>query len=970
MCGRYEFRLLGPLEVRRDGAPVRIGAAKLRVLLAALLIDAGRVVTLDTLTDRVWGEEPPGQARNALQNYVLRLRRALGAGGAEVVVSHPSGYSVVVEPDAMDLHRFAALVHRGRAVLEDEGSPERAAGLLREALGLWRGEPLSDLPAGLLPDVVAMLVEQHLDALELRIEADLALGRSADVLPELRALIGAHPLRERFWSQRMRALHQCGRRGEALECYRTVAALLADELGVDPGTDLQVLHRRLLAETAETEPAPRRRALGPGNLPAETTSFIGREDQLAQTRRALEASRLVTLTGVGGVGKTRLALRVAAEAARVFADGAWLADLALLAQRCGDEQVHRTVAESLGLQDHSPRSPADAVANHLRDKRLLLVLDNCEHLVEEVAALAQRLLRSAPGLRILATSRERLAVPGEHVLLVRPLTLPGDTEDTGDRVGGSEAVRLLLDRAAAAVPGFGTTGRDRASIARLCRRLDGIPLAIELAAVRLSSMAVEEILDRLDDRFQLVSASPTRVAGRYRQTLRDVIDWSHGLCTEGERLLWSRLSVFSGGFDLEAAEAVCTGGGVRGEEVVDLLAGLVHKSIVMADGAGDRARYRLLETIRGYGRQRLRESDGIDEYGDRHSRYYHGLTVRAAEQWCGADEADWLRRLHRELPNLRVALERCATCPDLAAAGLDIVINMLRARFWFFSGTLGEARHWLNRLAPVRTDHAPGELDVVVPAMRAFLVIVQGDLSAVPDAMAACRAAAAARPTALADYIEGLHALLCQADPASVAMLAGARAELLAAGGVGDAHMATMFWAMAAAYLGDRDTAFHARDVYLAEAETVRAPWAASWALWISGLAELRHGEPAHALAPLRSALVRQHAIGDTWGPVWDVEALAWTAAATGHHVHAAVLLGAAHRLREAAGVALTGLLPFQAAHAEAERTIRGALARDAYTRAWHRGSTAADTIGLALTTVDEITIPLEGTPAPGAGVP
>ncbi|MCP9980337.1 ATP-binding protein [Actinomadura madurae] len=315
--------------------------------------------------------------------------------------------------------------------------------------------------------------------------------------------------------------------------------------------------------------------------------------------------------------------------------------------------------------------------------------------------------------------------------------------------------------------------------------LDGIPLAIELAAVRLSSMAVEEILDRLDDRFQPLSASPARARGRYRRTLRAVIGWSHGLCTEGERLLWARLSIFSGGFDLEAAEAVGAGGGVTAAEVADLLAGLVHKSIVMADGTEDRTRYRLLETIRRYGRQQLREAGAIDAFRLRHTHHHRDLTLRAAAQWCGPDEVDWLCRLRRDLPDLRGALESCATGPSPAAAGLDIVINLLRTRFWFFSGTLGEARHWLDQLATARPGDTPDERETAAAAMRAFLIIVQGDRRAVPEATAACRAAAAAHPCAPAVYVEGVHALLRGNDARSIALLARARAEFLAAGQAG-----------------------------------------------------------------------------------------------------------------------------------------------------------------------------------------
>lgn len=948
MRAHYEFRILGPLEVRRDGSPLPIGATKLRVLLASLLVDADRIVSVDTLVGRLWGEDPPGGARKTLQNYVLRLRRALEADGCDLVRTHARGYSIVVGPDVLDLHRFNALVRLGRAALGADEPTERAAHLFQKALELWKGDPLSDLPADSFQDVVHALTEQRLDALELRINADIALGRARDVLPELRTLIGTHPLRESFWAQRIRALYQCGRQGEALECYHTVATLLAEELGVDPGAELRNLHRLMLAAAPKLDVAGTRQAPTAGNLPAETTTFIGRDELLAEARRTLEASRLVTLTGTGGVGKTRLALRLAAETASTFADGVWLADLALLAPFTRPEQLGRTIAESLGLRDQSARPPADAVAAHLRDRHLLLVLDNCEHLVESVAALAQRLLRSAPGLRILATSRERLGEPGEHVLLVQPLTLPGDPERGDDR---SESVRLLAARAAAAAPGFGITDRNRRAVLRLCRRLDGIPLAIELAAVWLSLMTVEDILERLDDRFHMPAMAGTRTDGRYQQTLRGVFDWSHELCTEGERLLWARLSVFAGSFDLEAVETVCVGEGVAREEAVDLLAGLVRKSIVMADSSENRTRYRLLETIRRYGQQRLREGGDEIRLRIRHSDYYRGLASRASAEWCGPDEVDWLLRLRRELPNLREALNFCATHPGQAEVGLNIVGDLI-PRFWVFSGTIGEARHWLDRLSAL-LDSPPGERDVAVMAKWAFLPIIQGDRPAVPPLMAACRAAAGSQPSAPALYIEGAHALFHRGDPASITLLSRARTELLAHGRVRDAHMATMFWAMAAAFLGQRNTAFHARDVYIAEAEATGGEWAVSWAVWCAGLAELRHGEPADALVPLREALIRQQVIGDEWGPVWDVEALAWTTAAIGHHRHAAVLLGAAHRMRQETGVALIGLKPFQTAHMQTERLVQGGLAEKAYIEARRQGSAAEDCIGLALTIVN-----------------
>ncbi|MFF8104178.1 BTAD domain-containing putative transcriptional regulator [Streptomyces sp. NPDC016640] len=984
MSTRYEFKVLGPLEVLRDGRPVHIDAAKVRLLLAALLAQANQVVTVETLVNRLWGEHPPSRARNTLQNYVLRLRRALGcpAGGAPVL-TRPHGYVIEAAPDALDLHRFTALVRQGRAALE-EGAAARAAPLLREALGLWRGDPLSDLPAHLLQGVVPALDEQRLHALELRIEADLALGRAADVLPELRGLVEQYPLREHFWAQRMLALFRCGRQGEALESYRVVTALLADELGVTPGAGLRQAHQRLLAAAPNLNEVRQAGTASPardrdGDLPVEMTTFVGRETQLAEVRRLLGSARLVTLTGVGGVGKTRLALRVAAEVAPSFADGVRLADLAPL----GDaDLLDRAVSEALGLRDQSARPAADAVVGHVRDRNLLLVLDNCEHLVEHVAALVLRLGRAAPGLRVLTTSRQRLGAPGEHVLTVPSLTLPGADHRAGgaarpeDAAGAgaddpllrSEAVRLLVERAAGSAPAFRLTARNRGAVAQLCRRLDGIPLAIELAAVRLSAMTAEEMLERLDDRFRLLSMPQARTSVRYRHTLRGVVDWSYDLCTEGERRLWNRLSVFSGGFDLEAAEAVCAGEGVAREDVLDLLAGLVDKSIVGVNSSGDRARYSLLETIRQYGRQRLEEEGRTTLLRARHSDFYRLTAVRAGREWCGPREVDWLIRLRTELPNLRAALDHCATRRDRAGAGVEIAVNLARTRCWFFSSTLGEGRHWLERLlgpgpdgarARVEPGASPGAAEGAPTlvagalAMKAWIALCQGDNPAAGTFLTECRAVARELPdgpaAAPVTYIEGAHAMLVRGDPAGIALLAEAREGFRATGQRGDAHMATMLWAMAQAFFGDRVSASTARDVYVAEAEASGADWARTWARWCTGLVELRHGEAERALAPLHEALTRQKAIGDSWGPVWGLETLAWAVAATGDCTRAAWLLGAAHRLRQETGVALIGLRPFHEAHVAAERRVRASLDADEYRAVWSRGASAEDGLRLAL---------------------
>ncbi|WP_158263016.1 BTAD domain-containing putative transcriptional regulator [Amycolatopsis sp. CA-128772] len=581
----YRFKLLGALEVRVGGAPVVITAAKHRVLLASLLVDANRVVPPRTLLLRMWGEHPPPGARNTLQNYVLRLRRVLG--DAAPIRTRPDGYVIEVPEDAVDLVRFTALCARAKACVA-AGDVTPAIGALRAALELWRGEALSDVPSEVLhAKIVPALTEQRLAAVELRIDLALRTGGHQDVLPELHELTAAHPLRERFWAQRMLALHRSGRQSEALECYRVISAKLAGELGLDPCAELREAHARVLAaEPAGTTAAPPRAPAG--NVPAELTSFVGREAQLDLANRMLADHRLVTLTGAGGAGKSRLALKIAT--ARAFPDGVWLADLG----SSTDGEVGRAIAGALGIA-------GERLVDHLRDRELLLVVDNCEHVAGPAAEVLTTLLRSAPGLRVLATSRQPLGAAGENLLPVPLLT-----ED--------EAIRLFTDRAVAAQPGFRLTPGNRDLVRLLCHRLDRIPLAVELAAARLNSLSVRDIVDRLGDRFRLLGGPGRPV------TLRGVLDRSHALCTPAERLLWARISLFGSGFDLATAESVCSGGPIRRDDVIDLLAALVAKSIVIAVTGHERTRYSLLATFREYGAGKLAE---LRETGRLRPRQFH-----------------------------------------------------------------------------------------------------------------------------------------------------------------------------------------------------------------------------------------------------------------------------------------------------------------------------------------------------------
>ncbi|WP_171074174.1 BTAD domain-containing putative transcriptional regulator [Nonomuraea basaltis] len=1012
----FAFGVLGPLEVSFDGVPIVLKSAKQRALVAALLVDANRVVPVETLVARLWGVRPPAGVRNTLQNHVLRVRRLLGAYGAPApVLSRPLGYLLQVADGALDLHRFDALCGLARAAA---GDSVRVSELLREALALWRGLPLLDVDSDLLrQEVVPALAERRLGAIEARIEADLELGRHGEVLAELHELIGAHPMQERFWGQRMLALYRAGRQGEALRCYAEVREVLAEELGVDPGTELRELHRRILAaDPALTASRPEGLAVA-GELPAELTSFVGRERLIGQVRRLLDTARLVTLTGVGGVGKTRLALRVAAQIAgssdvpasqppafhgahpsapwaeqppafqaahpsavraalpshsqeaalppaaegpssQAFPGGVWLADFGPVTE---PGRIDAAVAEALGIRDQSARPARDVLLRHLRDKRLLLVLDNCEHVAQAVAALLDVLLRAAPGLRVLATSRQPLGLPGEHVLPVPPLTVPAHDDGLAPEDGaahrgvtacgdgrGDEAVRLLAERGAAAAPGFEVNDRNRAAAAQLCRRLDGMPLAIELAAVRLSALSLDEILERLDDRFRLLTGDPsdTTPAPRYQRTLQGVIDWSHGLCTEREQVLWARLAVFAGDFDLTAAESVCADEKIARRDVMDLLAGLVRKSIVNAYTADCRTTYRMLETIRQYGLHRLRELGQEVELRLRHRDHYLRTAAEAAAGWCSPREAEWLSRLRRELPNLRTAMEFCLTWPGEAEAGMRLAVHLTSAQTWFFNGTPAEGRHWLEAALAQRSVPAT-PLRVTATAFAVWIALCQGDLEAAGVLLAGCREQAGPPGDATVTFAEGAHALIRHADPAAIALLARARDEFRRGGRVGDTHLATLVWAMASVFLGDRETALAAGSEYLAEAKAHQGAWAMSWGLWGVGLAELRHGDPYRAMEVLRDSVGRQRALGDRWSPTWGVEVLAWAVAASGEHRPAVRLLGAADRLRQEFGVILVG--PFRQAHLDVARELCLSLGPEPYAAAFAEGATAPDPFAEAI---------------------
>ncbi|MFF7973921.1 BTAD domain-containing putative transcriptional regulator [Streptomyces sp. NPDC007905] len=679
------YRLLGPIQaLRPDGTPVPIGGARLRALLSVLALRAGRTVPAGVLVDEVWGADTPADATGALQALVGRLRRALGT---DAVASADGGYRLAVTPDDIDLNRFDRLTGEGLAALAD-GDPAKAAAVLDDALALWHGPALADLPD--CAAEAARWETRRLDALRARHTAALALGHAEQSLPELAALCDGHPLDEPLQALRLRALRDVGRPAQALAAYEDVRQLLANRLGSDPGPELRVLHAELLTEAAhEPRPAP---PAPLGNLPARLTSFVGREADIAAIGADLAAARLVTLLGPGGAGKTRLS-QEAAEAVRHTArDGVWLAELApvddpdavpqavLTAIGARETVLHGAGAESIRavVDGHDP---VDRLVEHCARRRMLIVLDNCEHVVEAAARLTERLLARCPELTVLATSREPLGVPGELVRPVEPLPEP-------------VALRLLADRGAAARPGFRLED-DPEACAEICRRLDGLPLAIELAAARLRMLAPRQIADRLDDRFRLLTSGSRTVLPR-QQTLRAVVDWSWDLLDAHERGVLARLSVFAGGCDLAAAEAVC------GPAALEALGSLVDKSLVVAAPSVEGGmRYRLLETVAEYAAERLAEAGHRADAERAHLTYYRELARTTDPLLRGPGQRTAIDRLQLEYENLRTALRHAVASRDEQEA-LCLVLSL--TWFWQMRDQRIEARTWCQEVMALGPD--------------------------------------------------------------------------------------------------------------------------------------------------------------------------------------------------------------------------------------------------------------------------
>ncbi|MBN6034005.1 BTAD domain-containing putative transcriptional regulator [Amycolatopsis sp. 195334CR] len=693
-----QIAMLGPFEVRTDNDSFAdVPGARLRGLLIALALEPGQVVSKARLIDWIWGERPPADAANALQRLVSRLRKVLPDGAVD---GQPNGYRLVVAPDDVDAVRFERLLGQAR----DSGDPR----LLREALDLWRGAAMQDVglqDSEAFEAAVVRLDGLRLSALEDRFDAEIDRGRGAELVTELTDLVAANPVRERLVAALMRALVATGRDTEALLVYQRTREALADTLGVDPSPELAAVHVALLRGELGRREETRRT-----NLRAELTSFVGKEPDVARVRELVTEHRLTTLIGPGGSGKTRLATETARTMLDDLPDGAWLVELAAIG---ADGDVAQATLAGFGLRDalhgDAPAmEPTDRLIAAIRDREALLVLDNCEHVIEAAATLAHRLLGECRRLRILATSREPLNITGEALWQVVPLALP-DRHASPEEIESSPAVRLLRDRAGAVRKDLGTDAGTLATMVRVCRALDGMPLAIELAAARLRTMSIEQLATRLDDRFRLLTGGSRTALPRHR-TLRAMVDWSWELLTDAERSVLCRLSVFAGGASLEAAERVCDD-----EDVLDLLTALTEKSLLVAEG-DSAPRYRMLGTIKEYAADRLAEAGQTELARQAHLAYFTELAETADPLLRRAEQMTWLATLDAEHDNLGSAMRGALAAGDAQAA---MRLAGAAGWYWWLGGHKAEGIELI--LAATRLD---GEVDEEIRAWVYGLVVM------------------------------------------------------------------------------------------------------------------------------------------------------------------------------------------------------------------------------------------------------
>lgn len=873
-----ELRVLGALEVVGENGPIPLPAAKHRRLLAALALAGGRTCSSDELIDALWGETPPASARKLLQVYVSQLRKALPEKGT--IVTGPAGYALVLPPGALDAVRFEQLVADAAHALDEDNSP-LAASLADRALALCRGRPYADVAYDdFAREESERLAELGLRARELRLRAKLESGAPASVAPELLALAAEHPLRESLQELAILALYRSGRQSDALELYTETRRRLRDELGLEPGPALRALQRRILEHSAELEERAAHPRRNP--LPESTTPLVGRAAELERLRQLLRSgsTRLITLAGAGGSGKTRLALELARGQASSYANGAALVELAPVGEPA---LVLPTIASALGVAETPGTQLLETLAAALQPLELLLVVDNAEH-VRSAAPAFVELVSRAPRLTLLVTSRAVLHVSGEHVVPVGPLTEP-------------DAVELFVSRVQATDHTFELTADTEAVVKEICRRLDGLPLALELAAARVRVLGVGTLLDRLSSRLTLLTGGPRDLPAR-QQTLSETITWSANLLSKRELEVFAALSVFPAGATLAAAEAV-------GGADLDVLAALVDHYLVRRDDLAGEPRFSQLETIREYAREQLaQDAEAERAVHERLADWCVELAERAEVELGGNTQTDWFARLDGEHDNLRAGLAELQEREE-AEELLRLAVSLFR--FWYVRGYLTEGRRWLEQ-ALAGAAHASATLRRRGFTAAGAIALLQGDYDAATTL--AEKALEVARELddrrLVANALSNLGAIVLAAGDETHAEAVLDEAVGLARE-VGDERIL----ALALNNLGDvalttadyeRAEPLFAESLALLEARGDTANIARS--LFNLGSVQLMRGGHAEARRRFDESLGLSRAAGDKEDIAWCLEGLAGLAAATGDGQRAGLLVGAARRLLDEMGAA------------------------------------------------------------------
>jgi predicted ATPase len=685
----------------------------------------------------------------------------------------------------------------------------------------------------------------------------------------------------------------------------------------------------------------------PGNLPLELDAFVGRSTELARLAELLRTVRLVTVTGVGGVGKSRFAAHAAARTD--VRDGVWRVDLSAVHD---PELVEYAVLEALGLTDHTAKSPRQILLGHLARRRLLLVLDGFEHLVEVSASLVGELLRRSPGLRVLAVGRRPLGIGGEQVFPLAPLA-------------AAEAAELFADRAAARVPGFALDEGNRSDVQELCRRLDGIPLAVELAAGRLSSLSPAQLLARLEDRFRLLTGGARDAPPRH-QTLRTAIGWSHELCTTDERLLWSRLSVFAGQFDLEAAEYVCSGDGLPADDVLDVLGELLAQSVLAREETAAGVRYRMLDTVRAYGADWLEATGDAERLRRRHRDWYMGLATWCELDWFSPRQGEVAARVETELPNLRCALEYSLTEPDDAHLG-----QYLAGALWFYwvgCGRLSEGRHWLERSVELDGDRDQSRLKALW--VLGYVAVLQGDPVPALSALQECREEAErsenAVAVAYAEHRTGCLALVTDDMARAETLLRSALDRYHEIGELNsNVLMSQVELAMALAFQGDLPGAVRLCEDVRRVCEDHGERWALAYALYVLAYEAQIEGDQPRARDLLEQGLDIAHTFHDLLGTVLAIELLALVTAVEGDPAEAALLQGAASRMWRSVGLPLFGSAYYSAPHDRCAALARQRLGDERYAECLRAGELLGQDAAVARALGGAGALPLGAVPSP-----